>query len=147
MSYDEHLISMAGGDGEVDLDAITEAAVDAAAKFLLDDNPFNDEDDLWQVPSIRDHYHTVARGALKAAHPALLALVRDQAAKLGRVEALADRLEAEATLSLDVARDLKNGPHSALALSNAALHGHHGITADTHSKRIRAAITATEAGK
>ena len=65
MSYDEHLISMAGGDGEPDLDAI-QARSDVA----------------------NDYPGAVTIEQSQTDVPALLALVRDQAAKLGRVEAL-----------------------------------------------------------
>ena len=133
MSYDGHLISMAGGDGEPDLNAfqaIPEAAVDAAAKFLLDDNPFNDEDDLWQVPSIRDHCHTVARGALEAAHPALLALVREQQAKLDAYEK-----------GLGEAEDLKLNPERSTT-PHCIEEYNGGLTNAIDT--IRAAITATE---
>ena len=64
MSYDEHLISMAGGDGETDLDAI---------QALFGSIAFPD------TPEERD-----------AAERKILALVRDQQAKLDRILKLAD---------------------------------------------------------
>ena len=69
MSYDEHLISMAGGDGETDLDAIEARIHDCQS------------------------YNFGMRNANKLAHedvPALLALVREQQAKLDRAVKLAD---------------------------------------------------------
>ncbi|MCC3277483.1 hypothetical protein LJ753_16590 [Arthrobacter sp. zg-Y20] len=45
----------------------TDPRVEAAAKAIMDDNPFNDEPDLWDVPSIKAHYVAIASAALKAA--------------------------------------------------------------------------------
>lgn len=41
--------------------------IEAAARAIMDDNPFNDEPDLWEVPSIRAHYTSIATAALAAA--------------------------------------------------------------------------------
>ena len=100
MSYDEHLISMAGGDGDLDLSAIEARRADCQT------------------------YNFGMRNADKLAHedvPALLALVREQQAKLDRVEALADEADAIAKRRRDL---------------------WHVAPSD-----IRAAITATEEGK
>jgi len=71
MSYDEHLISMAGGDGET-VDQL--AAIEARrAAYMRGDT------------SQQTIFEIVADGAQ------LLALVREQQAKLDRVEALADK--------------------------------------------------------
>jgi len=73
MSYDEHLISMAGGDGDSTVDHL--AAIDARRADC-------------------QTYNFGMRNADKLAHedvPALLALVREQQAKLDRVGALADK--------------------------------------------------------
>ena len=79
--YNEHLISMAGGDGG-QLDQIQRRA--DVIQRCMDAAP-NDSYDMSDIG-----------GALDAAAndvPYLLALVREQAAKLKRVEALADKLE------------------------------------------------------
>ena len=118
MSYDEHLISMAGGDGELDLDAIeaiTAEAVEAAATAAESTH------ENW------GGWLDVARAAIEAAHPALLAHIRDQQAKLDRVEAQSARW---ATLSDGHAYYAKRIRH--------AIKG---------PPRTRAAITATEEGK
>ena len=47
-------------------------AIEAAAKAIFGDNPFNDEDGLWEVPSIQDHYRSIARAALEASAPYLI---------------------------------------------------------------------------
>jgi hypothetical protein len=124
MSYDELLISMAGGDGD-ELDAIEAAAkvlwaplyaaIEAAAITLSEYGKFSwDEED----EDVKDGLRHDARHALEAAYPTLLALLQDHAAKLERVEVLcADRAES--------------GLVSTRAVTTA----------------LRTAITATEASK
>ena len=123
--YTEHLISMAGGDGEPDLDAIQARAERAAeALYALSSEadsgtPFAERHFL-----ARNRYLGMANAALFAADvPALLAIVRDQAAKLGRVEAIRpiEGVSGEAA--------------KYAAGFNAAL------------ETVRELITATEAGK
>lgn len=63
---------------------IPEAAVVAATKVLFADNISNHAGD--NAPQIIDVCEKVARRALEAANLPLLALVRDQAAKLAKVE-------------------------------------------------------------
>jgi len=105
MSYDEHLISMAGGDGEpVDLLASIEARANAATEGPWEQGhnwdasqwikggsggrkfrPSSDTSYGW-VPTTADaEFIAHARTDV----PALLALVRDQQAKLDRVLELA----------------------------------------------------------
>lgn len=48
-------------------ESTTPARIEAAAKAILNDNPFNDEHGLWDVPSIRSHYISIATAALAAA--------------------------------------------------------------------------------
>ena len=66
--YSEHLISMAGGDGDI---------ADIESRLNSDRDDFGGG---WSDHTIQDRAY-------------LLALVREQAAKLKRVEALADKLE------------------------------------------------------
>lgn len=49
--------------------SIPDAAVEAAAKFLLIGEPFNDEHGLWKNPKYHDYYLSQARAALEAAAP------------------------------------------------------------------------------
>ena len=70
MSYDEHLISMAGGDGELDLAAIEARAASDRAHFA--------NGNAFQLADSKDREY-------------LLALVREQQAKLDRVEKVAKR--------------------------------------------------------
>ena len=75
MSYDEHLISMAGGDGEtVDQLAAIEARADKVAEW-------------------RKHFVSPQSNIDYSQRdvPALLALVREQQTKLDRVALLADK--------------------------------------------------------
>lgn len=46
---------------------MSDPRVEAAAKTIMDDNPFNDEPDLWDVPAIRSHYMDIAALAIAAA--------------------------------------------------------------------------------
>jgi len=121
MSYDEHLISMAGGDGEPD--AITARAERAAgALYALSSEADSGTPFAERHFIARNRYLGMADAALAAADvPALLALVREQQAKLDRVEALADEADAIAKRRRDL---------------------WHVAPSD-----IRAAITATEEGK
>jgi len=113
MSYDEHLISMAGGDGDhaPDLDAIQARADKAASGPWRWDENFGDKGDTgtaltndagteiigaynWHCCSYRDEPTVDESSAEFIAHartdvPALLALVREQQAKLDRVLELA----------------------------------------------------------
>ncbi|MDF9748657.1 hypothetical protein [Arthrobacter sp. ES3-54] len=111
--YSEHLISMAGGDGEADLDAIESRAQAATT------GPWEVTKEatiIAPIPNSGDAYwlfeahaaHKDGRGipvddciadAEFIAHartdiPALLAMVREQRAAIERVEKLADKLEA-----------------------------------------------------
>ena len=106
MSYDEHLISMAGGDGEPDLDAI-EAIIRPYASTVEERRGV--------------HPDSVFTAAVD-----LLALVREQAAKLGRVEAQV--VATEELAEIVVGEDLQAGLRMV-------------------ARGIRAALTATEAGK
>ena len=152
MSYDEHLISMAGGAGEADVLGEIEARVAAASP-----GP-------WETAMSNDDYPPVTHAVITASHgdvvaelaedvradtqegplatgsedayfiahartdiPTLLAMVREQRAKLDRVEAQAARW---ATLSDGHAYYAKRIRH--------AIKG---------PPSIRAAITATEEGK
>ena len=119
MSYDEHLISMAGGDGEPDaITAITEYVRQRERMTRdLGDVIHN----CWSDPAAE--LATLRLSDLTA----LLALVREQQAKLDRVEAQAARW---ATLSDGHAYYAKRIRH--------AIKG---------PPSIRAAITATEEGK
>jgi len=102
MSYDEHLISMAGGDGELDLDAI-EARAQAATE-----GPWHVDDEEQTVrareyageivydrsPEYSSEWAKFKPTAEFIAHartdvPALLALVREQRDQLDRVLELA----------------------------------------------------------
>jgi len=128
MSYDEHLISMAGGDGDsTDQLAAIEARANAATE-----GPWETHDgDVVQSYDIavKTGEHSYEREGIipgeyvrdndaefianaRTDVPVLLALVREQQAKLDRVEALADKY-----------------PYTILG------------------RDIRAAITATEEGK
>ena len=81
MSYDEHLISMAGGDGET-VDQL--AAIEARANVIqrcMNAAP-NDCYDMSDIGSALD--------AAANDVPDLLALVREQQAKLDRILKLAD---------------------------------------------------------
>ena len=91
MSYDEHLISMAGGDGEPD--AITARAERAAgALYALSSEADSGTPFAERHFIARNRYLGMADAALAAADvPALLALVREQHAKLDRVEAVHKR--------------------------------------------------------
>ena len=128
--YTEHLISMAGGDGD-ELDAIQARAERAAeALYALSSEadsgtPFAERHFL-----ARNRYLGMANAALFAADvPALLAIVRDQAAKLGRVEALADSFDERASQASYFGTE--DQMETWLSAAN----------------HIRAAITVTEAGK
>lgn len=46
---------------------MSDPRLETAAKAIMDDNPFNDEAGLWEVPSIKAHYMAIARAALTAA--------------------------------------------------------------------------------
>jgi hypothetical protein len=46
---------------------MSDPRIETAAKAIMDDNPFNDEAGLWEVPSIKAHYMAIARAALTAA--------------------------------------------------------------------------------
>ena len=118
MSYDEHLISMAGGDGET-VDQL--AAIEARAQAAIVERESNFLDLRQFAPVIR------AIDESSTDVPALLAMVREQRAKLDRVEAQAARW---ATLSDGHAYYAKRIRH--------AIKG---------PPSIRAAITATEEGK
>ena len=82
MSYDEHLISMAGGDGET-VDQL--AAIEARAQAAIVERESNFLDLRQFAPVIR------AIDESSTDVPALLALVREQQATLDRVKALADK--------------------------------------------------------
>jgi len=108
MSYDEHLISMAGGDGELDLDAI-EARAQAATEgpWLINDREqtvrvIHPEGGMWlgeimfdrSGEDYLDWTNMFRRDAEFIANartdiPALLAIVRQQQDKLDRVLELA----------------------------------------------------------
>jgi len=133
MSYDEHLISMAGGDGEPDLDQI-QARADAATEGPWKAEHYAVDEDEGRIrvtsPSDSDIYNTAEAvrplDATFIAHartdvPALIALVRDQQAKLDRGNAAL----------FDVLHKWRNGDH----VNYADIEG------------IRAAITATEVGE
>ena len=134
MSYDEHLISMAGGDGDTTADQL--AAIEARARAATEGpweivsaslhQPIIYADSSGLDIAIMDNRDGVDNDAEFIAHartdvPALLALVREQQAKLDRVEALADEADAIAKRRRDL---------------------WHVAPSD-----IRAAITATEEGK
>jgi len=106
MSYDEHLISMAGGDGDGATDQL--AAIEARAQAAKEQGNF------------------ITRAQMESRLidvdvPTLLALVREQQAKLDRGNAAL----------FDVLHKWRNGDH----VNYADIEG------------IRAAITAKEAGK
>jgi len=103
MSYDEHLISMAGGDGDVldqiqrRADAATEGPWEAADSTKIDEDgaPIHCEVNVWSGAG--DYISTVPEGfdgnAEFIAHartdiPALLAMVREQRAVIERAKAL-----------------------------------------------------------
>ena len=140
MSYDEHLISMAGGDGEPDLDAI-EARAQAATEgpwkaqnlerdhghcgiyWVSVDRP-DEIKTVAEVDANDDGVEAIWRMAdaefianARTDVPALIAVAREQQAKLDRVRDLCDAAD-------------RYGDY-------------HVIQSDT----IRAAITATEEGK
>jgi hypothetical protein len=135
--YNEHLISMAGGDGERDLLGEIEARVNAAAvgPWRWDDN-FGEKGDTgtaltndvgteiigaynWHCCSYRDEPTVDDDSAAFIAHartdiPALLAMVREQRARLDAIDAqvrdLATRLLSEdITASLGVLEALADG--------------------------------------
>jgi len=140
MSYDEHLISMAGGDGDtVDQLAAIEARSNAATEGPWAVDELGNVED---VPELDLHRfdimpQTIARTELRKedgefiAHartdvPALLALVREQQAKLDRVE----------QACADAERYINGGPLAGV-----------GGAVWVSTSNIRAAITATEEGK
>lgn len=133
MSYDEHLISMAGGDGEPDLNAI-QARADKATKgpWNADDGSYNvyDAEAYMVCADLADGDTSEFIAHARTDVPALLALVRDQAAKLGRVEA-----------QLDEWASYKAFPDAEESQRWYSLGKRH--AADS----IRAAITAPEASK
>ena len=125
MSYDEHLISMAGGDGELGLNA-TERVAEWARQWRL--NPNIDKSgtiyNVWFDPeasAVELNLNDIET---------LLALVREQQAKLDRVEA-----------QLDEWASFKPFPDAEDTQRWYSLGKRHAADA------IRAAITATEAGK
>lgn len=136
--YTEHLISMAGGDGEPDLDAIQSRA-DAATEgpWRLYDGKRDARDaaveTAWAYDAAGGDTELITDwckpdDAAFISHartdvPALLAVVRSQQAKIERVEALCTEWDAV----VDV-----------FPLTPAALF------AGSHAKRVRAALTATE---
>ena len=155
MSYDEHLISMAGGDGDNATDQL--AAIEARAGKVVE----------W-----RKHFVSPQSNIDYSQRdvPALLALVRDQQAKLDRVAALADGWESNAgthsesarvfgpqklsvNFAVDTIRDALDGfecgrlivgdveliAHDVKRVGDAISYGGH--------LYVRAAITATEEGK
>lgn len=96
--YTEHLISMAGGDGEPDLDAI-QARADSATEGPWElvagslHQPIIYSDGTGLDIAIMDNRDGIDSDANFIAHartdvPALLAVVRSQQAKIERVEAL-----------------------------------------------------------
>jgi len=115
MSYDEHLISMAGGDGDSAVDQL--AAIEAR---LTNDEAEYGTGYEWEQ-SFLDRR-------------ALLALVREQRAKLDRVEALAERFQA--AQSSDIAKR-----------ENAQFDLGYSAGRRAAGSILRAAITATEEGK
>ena len=132
MSYDEHLISMAGGDGELDLDQI-QARADAASKppWRLA-NPRPDGRNMVERHGYDLYGGEVAEmiivdtnpaDAEFIAHartdvPALLAVVRSQQAKIERAEVIVSEYMADYNSGIEI---------------------HHADLA-----RLRAALTATE---
>jgi len=117
MSYDEHLISMAGGDGET-VDQL--AAIEARSRVAM------------------DYPGAVTIEQSQADVPALLALVRDQQAKLDRAGAVADDL-AERGDRIEEKFE-RNGNGSISSTRNAG----RGIGYREAARNIRAALTATE---
>ena len=85
MSYDEHLISMAGGDGDNATDQL--AAIEARADKVVE----------W-----RKHFVSPQSNIDYSQRdvPALIALVREQQDKLDRVEALINKAFTDSTYIL-----------------------------------------------
>ena len=136
MSYDEHLISMAGGDGEtVDHLAAIEARAGHFPSLLVAHSDagspasvYEEADGLETICNIPGYYSPEAQNQIADAivdmqsdRDTLLALVREQQAKLDRVKALADWAD-----------EMTKCPCHKFRVSPT---------------EIRAAITATEDGK
>jgi len=85
MSYDEHLISMAGGDGET-VDQL--AAIEARAQAAIVERESNFLDLRQFAPVIR----AIDKSSTDV--PALLALVRERDATIREEQAKLDRVEA-----------------------------------------------------
>lgn len=164
MSYDEHLISMAGGDGQpepLDLaaiqaraDAATEGPWETMRAGLLGTRVVH-VDGEWEgiVPA---EFITMVTPALKKfddalfmAHartdvPALLAYARDLEARVGRVEAEAYQLCAEAQASENVAVEVRKEPRTEAIRWEILAHEQHAKIARNHATRFLAALNATE---
>ena len=131
MSYDEHLISMAGGDGEtVDQLAAIEARAGYFPSLLVAHSDagspasvYEEADGLETICNIPGYYSPEAQNQIADAivdmqsdRDTLLALVREQQAKLVAVDNMVERAE---------------------------MHGNHTL----YVYEVRAALTATEEGK
>jgi hypothetical protein len=138
--YTEHLISMAGGDGD------QLAAIEARAQGLTDlcpehlrqsirhvqrnvdiDCNVHEDETTWDDCKQPDRYDGERMAAALADIPALLAMVREQQAAIERVRELADKFEANQPSVYTIRDDnqfdkgYSSGRRSAGAILRAAL--------------------------